>query len=287
MAGPEELELRLQELQAQLLAAQSRLKQAERLAVVGSLVNEIAHEINTPLAALQSNHANLTVAVQRLRGLIGSSRNAGEGAVDLDGVLLIIEEIIKVNRYACERILSVARALRRSPELEDTEFVRANVQEEIDGSLALLAHAFRNRIRLVRDYGDLPEIECNPGRLGQVFLNILLNAVQAIEGEGEIGIRTWQEEGTVRVAIRDSGKGIPAALKSRIFDPGFTTRSAEKGMGIGLSICARIVRQHGGSIEVESAEGRGTTFTIILPVRAARERKTHDGSTQTDCPDCG
>jgi signal transduction histidine kinase len=195
---------------------------------------------------------------------------------ELEELFRTVDDIVGTNHLACERMSKIVQSLRGSPLLDEGEFVQVNPNREIESSLALLAHAFRNRIRLIKDYGDLPEIECDPGRIGQVFLNILINAVQAIEGEGEIRIRTWREGDTVRIAIRDNGKGIAAEFRSRIFDPGFTTKSVDSGTGLGLFICRRIVRQHGGRIDVESEERKGASFTITLPIRHTQERKTDD-----------
>ncbi len=276
MTDPKELELRLSELQAQLKAAQSHLERTERLAAVGGLVNEIAHEINTPLSALRSGNATLALVVQRLRSLIGPGGIENGRKNGVDELLLVAEDTVRTDRLACERIASIIQGLRSSLRREQAAFTRANIQPEIENSLALLAYAFKNRILLTKDYGVLPEIECNPERLGQVFLNILVNAVQAIEGRGEIRIRAWQEGDAVRISICDTGKGIPSEMQSRIFDPGFTTKGADKGTGLGLFISRTIVQQHGGCIEVESEEGKGATFTIVLPIRQTQERKTND-----------
>ncbi len=267
MTDPKELELRLREQERQLEAAHARLERMEKLAVVGGLVSEIAHEINTPLAALRSNMDSLAVSIRRLRPLIGSDCRGPEGTHELQELLVIIEDTVRINQQACERVSTIVQGLRGASRKEAADFAPANLHVEIENSLRLLAAVIRNRIRLVKDFGALPEIDCDAGRLGQVFLNILVNAVQAIEGEGEIRIRTWQEGDTVRIAIRDTGKGIPAELQSRIFDPGFTTKSADKGTGIGLSISLNIIQQHGGRIDVESEEGRGSTFTVILPLQ--------------------
>ncbi|HYK90859.1 MAG TPA: ATP-binding protein [Acidobacteriota bacterium] len=274
--GLKELEQRLEESQAQLRMAQSHLERVERLAALGSLIAEVAHEINTPLASLQSNSETLSHAIGRLRELIGSGRAEGRAGGDIGELFSIVDAAIRTNRMACERISGIMQSLRSSARSEEPVFVRADIHAEIDNSLALLAHAFRNRIRLTKDYGVLPAIECNPGRLSHVFLNVLVNAVQGIDGEGVISIRTCREGDTVRIAMRDTGKGIPSELQSRIFDPGFTTKGEAGGTGLGLAISRRIVQQHGGSINVESSEGNGATFTIVLPIRQTHERKTND-----------
>ncbi len=273
MADPRELELRVRDLKDQLDAAQSHLERTGKLALLGGLVSEIAHEINTPLTALRSNIDTVALATERLRGLIRSACGEPGRARELEELLLLVEESIKTSRLACERLSGIVQGLRGSPRAEETGRATANVEVEIENSLALLTCAFRKRIRLVKDYGALPDIEGSARRLSQVFLNILVNAVQAMEGEGEIRIRTRQDGDTVRVSISDTGNGMPPDVQARIFEPGFTTKSAAKGTGLGLFISHRIVQEHGGRIDVESEEGRGTTFTVVLPLRQTRERK--------------
>jgi signal transduction histidine kinase len=273
---PEELERKLSKSLARLREAQSQLERAQKLATVGSLVTEVAHEINTPLASLRSNTDTLTITIQRLRNLVVSGPGKAGTTEELGVLLSVADDAIRTDRLACERISNIAQNLRESLPPLDAGFVRADIQPEIENSLALLAHAFRNRIRLIKDYAVLPEIECDPGRLGQVFLNILVNAAQAIEGQGEIRIRAWQEGNTVRVAVSDTGKGIPAELQPRLFEPGFTTKGAGEGTGLGLFICRRIIQQHGGFINVESREGRGATFTVVLPIWQTQERTSND-----------
>ena len=120
---------------------------------------------------------------------------------------------------------------------------------------------------LEKKYGEkLPQVVCNPQQLGQVFLNLLVNASQAIPDHGTITVKTYSESGWIKVAVSDTGAGIPEEIKNKIFEPFFTTKDASKGTGLGLSICADIVKNHGGTISAESQAGRGTTFTVALPL---------------------
>jgi two-component system NtrC family sensor kinase len=139
------------------------------------------------------------------------------------------------------------------------------VHESIEAALALLAHELRDRIEVVREYDDLPVVECYAQEIGQVFMNLLLNAAQAIPERGTITVRTRTRAGGIEVAITDTGTGIPAEALSRIMEPGFTTRGRRMGMGLGLLTAKRIVERHRGRIEVESRVGEGSTFTVFVP----------------------
>ena len=143
---------------------------------------------------------------------------------------------------------------------------KVDIHEGLENTLTLVHHDIKNRITVARNFGDVPPIVCYPSRLNQVFLNLLVNASQAIKGEGEITVSTSVEDGEVRVAISDSGAGIPEQTLGKIFDPGFTTKGVGVGTGLGLSICYQIVQDHRGRIDVESREGEGTTFTVTLPM---------------------
>ena len=271
-----ELERRLKETETQLMSVRSLLEKTEKMATVGRLVAEIAHEIKTPLGSIRSNNDILSLSIQRLRDWT-VSRGLGQkenGAYQ--DLFSIIDDTLRVNQLACDRILKVVQGLHGSLQPDEAEYTKANIHEGIESALSLLGHELGRRIRVLRDFGPIPEIECYPGRLIQVFLNLLINAIQAIEGEGEIRVRTWEEGDAVRVAISDTGKGIPVELRSKIFDSGFTTRKAEGGTGLGLFICRNIVQQHGGRINVDSEPGKGATFTLMLPTRRTQERNTND-----------
>jgi signal transduction histidine kinase len=177
-------------------------------------------------------------------------------------------QLADVSRDACGRIDKIVRSLRNFARLDEAEHKPADLHEGLDSTLTLVAHLLRERVQVRREYGSLPEVDCHPNQLNQVFLNILVNAAQAIEKQGEICIRTKLLPGTppqACVEIADTGGGIPAENLKRIFDPGFTTKGVGVGTGLGLAICYRIVAQHQGRIEVESEPGKGTTFRILLP----------------------
>jgi two-component system NtrC family sensor kinase len=244
---------REQELTAQLI-------QAEKMAALGLLVAGVAHEINTPMGAIHSNNDIMQRAVAKIRKSLEPNTN-GE-AMRLLGIL---EEVCRNNETATERIMHIVRSLKNFARLDEAERKRVNLHEGIESTLTLLQHQLKSRIRLEKQFGEVPEVVCHPNQLNQVFMNMLSNAAQAIRGSGVIGIRTWRDGDLVKISISDSGVGIPREHLSKIFDPGFTTKGVGLGTGLGLSICYKIIEDHGGRIEVESSES-GTTFTITLPI---------------------
>jgi signal transduction histidine kinase len=150
----------------------------------------------------------------------------------------------------------------------------ADIHEGLDDTLVILGHELKHGITVKKSYGDVPPFACFPGRLNQVFLNILINARQAIKEQGEISITTYLKGTWAFIEICDSGSGIVPEHLDRIFDPGFTTKGVGVGTGLGLSICYQIVRDHNGEIKVASEVGRGTTFTIILPMNLGENRES-------------
>lgn len=149
------------------------------------------------------------------------------------------------------------------PNAADVELV--DLHARIDAAITLLQHETKGRIELEREYGTLPLVECAAQQINQVFMNLLLNGVQAIDGKGTITVRTSTEPAGVRVEIEDTGAGIAPENLERIFEPGFTTKSRRVGRGLGLLIARRIVDRHGGRITVQSVRGRGSTFSVHLP----------------------
>jgi signal transduction histidine kinase len=257
----------LQQTLAELRETQAQLVQSEKMAALGDLVAGVAHEINTPLGAVRSNTDLTARALGRIRGALDDASQIEPARRFLERAVQLAE----VSREACGRIDGIVRSLRNFARLDEAERKPADLHEGLDSTLTLVAHLLRERISVVRDYGSLPQVDCYPNQLNQVFLNILVNAAQAIEGKGEIRLCTRLLPGAVEqacVEISDSGAGIPPEILKRIFDPGFTTKGVGVGTGLGLAICYRIVANHKGRIEVDSSPGKGTTFRILLPVRA-------------------
>ncbi len=177
-----------------------------------------------------------------------------------------INKLIESIRNGTKRTTEIIRGLRIFSRMDEDIIRTADIQEGLDSTLILLHNRYKNRIEIVRNYKDIPLVECYPGQLSQVFMNILSNAIDAIENPGTITISTWKTNGLVKISIKDTGRGIPKDLKKRIFEPFFTTKEIGKGTGLGLSISHGIIEKLKGTIDVNSKEGEGSEFIITLPV---------------------
>ncbi|MGH7541483.1 MAG: sensor histidine kinase [Gemmatimonadota bacterium] len=262
MTDPRELREEVERLRK----AQAELVNATKLQTLGTLVAGVAHEINTPLGALHSNHDVIARALRRLQDILADEVVTADELDQVRRIVRAMDGVLRTNGIAVERMMGLVNNLRSFGRPDRAEIDRVDLREGLEGTLSLLGHALRE-IEVVREYDDLPAVECFPGRINQVFMNLLLNAAQAIHGPGRITIRTSAGEARVRVEVSDTGVGIPPENLTRIFDPGFTTKEARVGMGLGLLITRQIVDQHGGDLSVTSRVGEGTTFRIELPVR--------------------
>lgn len=249
-------------LARRLKESQVALLQAERLASLGRLVAGIAHEVNTPLGVLRSSADTVVRLAARLR--------ASAATVPAQTPWLeTLESAARHMQSACERIHSVVSRLAQFSQLDRAEFQSTNLLDCLENVLQLLRHELTSCAEIHTEFGELPEIYASPRQLNQVFLNLLLNAKEAIErgpGRGVIRIRTWRDGAGVKVQVSDNGPGLPAVPVEQLFEPGFTTKGGGVGAGLGLAICRQIVHAHGGSIEAAGRPGRGATFTVTLPV---------------------
>ena len=258
----------LESTNRELRDTQAALVQSEKMASLGALVAGVAHEINTPVGSINSNSDVMVRAIDKLRTVLENVPSEVKDNPDLKRTLEVLGGIGKVNKTACERIVKIVRSLRNFARLDEAERKMADLHEGLESTLTLVHHETKNRIQVVRDFGNIPEIECFPDQLNQVFMNVLVNAAHAIEGQGKITITSRSDTGSVTLAFSDTGRGIRPENLAKIFDPGFTTKGVGVGSGLGLAICYKIVKEHGGRIEVQSELGRGSTFTITLPVKA-------------------
>ena len=230
----------LQETQLQLI-------NSEKMASLGQLVAGVAHEINTPVASIKSNNEIAKKLISKLP--------------DNDKELL--REINEIDSEAIARINGIVVSLRKFVRLDEAELQEANINKELDLTLDLVRHEIKNRIEVVKHYGEVPLIKCYPNMLNQVFMNILVNASQAIEGQGTITITTSYKARKLTVKIKDTGCGIKEPDK--IFFAGYTTKGVGVGTGLGLAISQKIIEKHNGKIEVKSKVNKGSEFTITIP----------------------
>lgn len=247
----------------ELKDAQMQLLRSEKMASLGMLVAGIAHEINTPLAAINSNTDMFIRSFEKLRIKLGSPDGDPKDALT---TICVMENLANVNLTACQRLDGIVKTLKNFARLDEEDFKLVDIQEGLDSTLELTAHLSRNRIKVIKEYGDIPKIRCYANQLNQVFMNLIVNACQAIDRNGTLTIRTRASVSQVHVEISDTGSGIDPKHLSKIFDPGFTTKGVGVGTGLGLSISYKIMQEHAGSIDVESKKGKGTTFTVSIPI---------------------
>ncbi len=247
----------------ELKSAETRLVHSEKMASLGRLVAGVAHEINNPVSFISNSVAPLTHRLQQA---------AASAPPHTRGALREAEELAGIMARGAARTAAIVKDLRSFSRLGEATRKAVDLHEGLEVTLRLLEPRWREHIAIHRDYGALPPVECDPGQLNQVFMNLLANACDAIAGTGNIWVMTRAEGDTVSVAIRDDGAGIPPAVLGRIFDPFFTTKDVGRGTGLGLAVSHAVVAAHGGRIDVESAPGAGSTFRVRLPVGAAGTR---------------
>lgn len=262
-----ELESTLNELQKM----QHQLIMQEKMASLGNLVAGVAHEVNNPIGAVKSSAHVLTRCIEKIRDALthGKSLEEIKNDSEFQKTLSMLQENNKVINTAGERVSEIVLSLKNFARLDEAEFQLVDIHEGIDTTLTLVEHELKNRIEVIKEYGNIPKIHCYPNQLNQVFMNMLINAAHAIKDGGTIKIKTYLKDSFVYVEVSDSGRGISKKNLNKIFDPGFTTKSMGVGTGLGLSISYNIIQKHNGEIKVESEEGKGTTFTIMLPVKQA------------------
>lgn len=275
-AARTELRAKIAELETanrEIRETQARLIHTAKMASLGQLVAGVAHELNNPIGFLYSNMATLRDYVQKLEALIetGTVRPAQlaemKAKVDYDYIIEDLPKLISSSEDGARRMRDIVVKLRNFSRLDEATLKKVDLREGIESTLALLQGELKNRIKVHTDFGNVPEVLCYASQLNQVFMNILSNAAQAIEGPGEIWISTdLKDAKTARVRIRDSGQGVSPAVAEKMFDPFFTTKGVGQGTGLGLSISYEIVKKHGGDIQVHSPSGSGAEFEILLPV---------------------
>jgi PAS domain S-box-containing protein len=277
--------LRLAELIRKLEEAQNQLLQSEKMASIGQLAAGVAHEINNPVAFVNSNLGTLQRYASALLNLLASYEQA-EGSL-ADDVRQDIERLKKeidagylrdeIGNLLTESLDGLQRVKRIVQDLKDFSHVDraerewANLETGLESTLNVVWNEVKYKAQVLKEYGDIPQIECFPSQLNQVFMNLLINAAHAIEEQGQITMRTGHDGEHVWVEVEDTGKGIEPEHLGRIFEPFFTTKPVGKGTGLGLSLSYGIVSKHGGRIEVKSEVGKGSIFRVVLPRNAGAD----------------
>ncbi|TYO99655.1 PAS domain S-box-containing protein [Geothermobacter ehrlichii] len=291
LALNDELEIRvaeraekLQKAFDDLKATQTKLLQNEKMASIGQLAAGVAHEINNPVGFIRSNLTTLGKYVDKIREYVEMQneilrRELSAEALDevrqaakrlkIDYLFEDIPDLLQESIDGADRVRTIVQNLKSFSRVDQAQYVEADINECLESTINIVWNELKYKTTLHRDYGDLPRIRCYPQQLNQVFMNMLVNAAQAIESKGDIWVRTMVENDHIVVQIQDNGSGIPEEIRERIFEPFFTTKEVGKGTGLGMSISWDIIGKHGGRIEVESQVGVGTTFFIYLPVSGA------------------
>lgn len=265
----------------ELRETQMMLVHAEKMNALGQMVAGIAHEINNPLSYINSNLHGLK---DTLQGLFQAYQSLEEiilntedplaitqsmrvrGKAEIDFVVSDVDDILNATLDGLGRVKNIVTALRTFARLDEAKYKLASIRECVDGALLIASAALRDGIQVIITSEDLPPIYCFPAELNQVFLNLIVNAAQSIQGSGTISIRISDDGDSVAVSVQDTGMGIPDAIQSSIFTPFFTTKPVGEGVGLGLAIAYKIITdRHHGSITFTSAAGEGTTFLVRIP----------------------
>ena len=277
----------LEKAYSQLKSAQSQILQQEKMASIGQLAAGVAHEINNPTGFVMSNLNTLSKYIARIKEFISCQTeiiealtttglkdkseyierlNEKRKTTKYDYVMADIDSLINESIEGTERIKTIVQDLKSFSRVDEAEYKPANINAGLESTLNIIWNELKYKAIVKKELSDIPKTKCNLGQLNQVFMNLLVNAAQAIENHGEINVKTWHEEDNIFISISDTGCGIEEDKIGRIFEPFYTTKEVGKGTGLGLSITYDIIRKHNGAIQVKSKPGEGTTFTIKIPV---------------------
>ncbi|ACU03739.1 7TM diverse intracellular signaling domain-containing protein [Pedobacter heparinus] len=268
--------------------AQSQLVDAEKMAALGQLTAGIAHEINNPINFVTSNIKPLQLDIDDLKEIITKYEQidysgadvmeqvqeieAFKKQIDLDFINNEIESLLTGITDGAKRTAEIIRSLRNFSRLDEDDLKPIDINEGLHSTLVLVRNSLPDNVKVIKDFGNLPKIECLPGKINQVFMNLISNAIQAIKSNGKnreeelLTIHTWYDDNNVKISIKDTGTGMTDEVKHKIFEPFFTTKEVGEGTGLGLSIVFSIIEKHKGHIDVLSEVDQGTEFIITLPV---------------------
>ncbi len=270
----------LEEALENLKYTQNKLIQSEKLASMGQLTAGIAHEINNPINFVMSNITPLRQDIKDILNLLMKYEEvirldnykehmdiiySFKKDIDFDFLLNEIENLLDGMDDGAKRTADIVKGLRNFSRTDTGEMVMGDINSGLESTLIMLKNVLKNKIEVELNLGNIPTVLCYPGRLNQVFLNILTNAKDAIIDKGKIFIKTWNDNNNIYISIKDTGKGIEESVKEKIFEPFYTTKEVGKGTGLGLSISYGIIKNHNGKIDVFSKVGEGTEFVISIP----------------------
>ena len=280
----------LQRTVDRLASTQEQLLQSEKMASIGQLAAGVAHEINNPigyvgsnLGTLQDYATALLALVEKYHEALFSEDPAGHREdllqarqrLDIDYIVGDLPNLLKESREGIERVTKIVQDLKDFSRVgRDQKMQPADLLQGLDSTLNIVWNDLKYKVRLEKHYGNLPPVECLASEINQVFLNLLLNAGQAIEQRGTIELASGCDDNEAWISITDSGCGIPPEAMPHLFDPFFTTKPIGRGTGLGLAISYGIVAKHHGRIDVSSRVGQGSTFRVVLPIRQPRNEAT-------------
>ena len=273
--------LRLNEALAELKHSQAKVLHQEKMASIGQLAAGVAHEINNPIGFINSNLSTLGKYLSRLSGFLAvqsgciaagappdlvESVRRQQANLKIDYIVKDLEDLVRESLEGAERVRSIVADLKSFSRVDQSEYKQADLNECLRSTINIVWNEIKYKATLKKELGEIPRTRCYPQQMNQVFMNLLVNAAHAIEDQGIITVRSWEEDGYVCFSVADTGQGIPEANLNRIFEPFFTTKEVGKGTGLGLSITYDIVKKHKGEITVRSEPGKGTVFTVRIPV---------------------
>lgn len=273
----------LEELLARVEEAQQQLLQSEKMAAIGQLAAGVAHEINNPVGFVNSNLGTLKTYIGQLFAVIDAYEAASAGGdpgqvaaarqkADLDFLREDLPSLLAESQEGLGRVTKIVQDLKDFSRVDQAEYQLADLNHALESTLNVVWNELKYKAEIVRELGEIPEVECIPAQINQVFMNLLVNAAQAIDTRGRITVRSGQENGHVWFEVADTGKGMSPEVCKRVFEPFFTTKPVGQGTGLGLSISYDIiVKKHHGRFDVSSTPGEGTTFRLWLPLRGDRD----------------
>ncbi len=276
------LHIKQQVLIRELKEAQAQLLQSEKMASIGQLAAGIAHEINNPVGYIHSNLGSFQKYLEDILMVIDAYEKAEsqlpqtetianilalKKKLDLDFLKQDAVNLLNESREGVNRVRKIVQDLKEFSHVNASEWQSSDLHKGLDSTLNIAHNEIKYKAEVIKEYGDMPLVECLPSQINQVLMNLLVNAAQSIEERGRITLRTGHKNGEAWIEVSDTGKGIAKEHINRIFDPFFTTKPVGKGTGLGLSLSYGIIKKHKGRIEVESTPGKGSKFRIWLPIK--------------------